>query len=428
MPRHLRAWVVAAAAVAAAAVRPAALHAAETADPLPVYTVEVYSLRGLIGGPGAPDGASAEARRREAERVADLLRAVVRPGSWDDPRASIAHKPAGSLTVAQTAPGHAAVRRLLTDLRVHRGTHITIRTRAFTYYLPSTQAVVTRAMGLDGAGPANVVIEPAEADRFIAAMKQQRDVTEMSSPTLTMTSGGHAYVSVGTERGLSTRWRRSGEAPAAPSVSPVELSVFEGQALRVGATASADRRSVTLDVSPLITLLAGDRPVNDAIGRINLPEFHGSSVHVSARVPAGHSLLVGGLRTRVDPPGASRSAHESRGRRGAAVVVVVSPTVSADDAAAAPKAARRERALHDLEAMSVLGRMRRWAPGAAADPALPAAPAGRITISSRDGLVTLDLNLDAGDVRTPGIDEWLRRLFSRPGLTVRRPAPPSEEP
>lgn len=387
-----------------------------------VYTVEVYPVLDLLRPPGAERwGADPATVSAELARLVGQIRAVVQPRSWGDARASITADGGGRLTVAQTPEGHAALHRWLAALRAHRAVRVRIRTRLFLYHLADTQVIVSRFMRLDEVGPARVVLDPGSADRLAAALAGRRDVIEVSAPSLTLVSGGHAYVSVGTETAMSTTWRPHGGGGRRPATAPMALSVFDGQSLVVGATASADRRSVMLDVSPTATRLAGDRPMEDAFGRIDLPEFAVSTVCVSADVPAGHTLLVGGLRTKVEAEGAA-GAQSWRQQREAAVLLLVTPNV--EDPAGPLVEARQvhERSHLDLEALAVLGRLRQPAPPAAAGdlPSRPAPDLTRVTITSPDGLVTLDLELGAGDVDTPAVGDWLRRLLGQPGLKVER--------
>jgi hypothetical protein len=388
--------------------RPGANHLPPQAPA--VFTVEMYDVRDLLPGAGrSTNDIEAAAVARAQAGLADLVRTVVDPSSWRDPRSSVTFQANGFVAVAQTARGHAALRRLLGALSAQRATTIAIRARFFTYREAETQALVVEAMRLDRAGPAQVVLDPAEAGRLAEALAKRPDVTEWAAPPVTVASGGRAHVAINTELLLSTRWRWD-RKPAGVDVAPVDLAACEGNDLTVDATASADGRQVTLDVRPAVLFLAGDRQATDAWGRIDLPEFAVSAAAVSARVPNGHALLVSGLRARIPgDPGAGGSSPW-RGRRAATALVMLTPTVTPTPVSAASSA--RERVQADLEALAVLARIRRWAPSTA----VTTRPADNtaVTVTSPDGLLTLELQLSQDDLHTPATEEWLRRLLSQP--------------
>ena len=136
-------------------------------------------------------------------------------------------------------------------------------------------------------------------------------------------------MSIGTENGLSTGWRRDG-AKDRPTVRAIDLLSFEGTALRLRAAAAPDRRSAVVQVTCLATLLAGDRPVKDPFGRIDLPEFAAAQVSASAEVPNGHTLMVTGMRTKAQAVARGAAPAEPwRGRRDAAALVLVTASVLA---------------------------------------------------------------------------------------------------
>jgi len=414
-----------------AADRPGRTGKADTADTgdHAVYLVQVYPVGDRLGRPGKRSGSASQPASRDPARLIDLIRTVVRPDSWGDPRASIAVKRPEHLTIAQTAAGHVAVGRLLDDLRVHRATQVAIRVRLLTYHRPETLGLITSAMRLETPGPAHLILDPEETARLVAALEKQPDVQQFTARPLAVVSGGGAHVSIGTETILSTRWRANEGAPEALTRAPIRLSAFEGTTLLVGATASADGSSVALQVNATATLLAGGHTVADDWGGIDLPEFAASRVCVTARVPSGHALLVGGLRTKVEEPATrGTQTYPLPRRRDAAVLVVLIPTVEAPHQAVESSARGGGRAVLDLESMAVLARMRRWAPDAppaAASQPGRAAALNQITIASADGLVTLQLNLAESGVRTPAVKEWLRRLLDRPGARAKPGGAPS---
>jgi len=378
-----------------------------------VFTVRIYPVSDLL----TPAGSPSETAPAGPAGLIGVVRTVVRPASWGDPRASITARPAGHLTISQTAAGHAAVRRLFGALRLHRAIRITIRARFFTYHRRETLTLITSAMRLDRPGPARLILDPAAAGQLVAALAGQPDVKETQAPLLSVVSGGQAYVAIGTETILSTRWRLSEDAPQGLSEARMRLSAFEGNTLLVGATAGPDGTNVNLQVTAAATQLVGGRSVSDDLGRIDLPEFAASRASVTARVPSGHALLVSGLKTSVEEARDGEAAGPLPRRRAAEVLVVLTPTVQSPNQRTA--GASRDSRLA-IESMAALARMRRWAPtGRDATSRGRRPPAvGRVTLASPDGRVTLDLNLSEGDVRTPAVKEWLLRLLDRSGLRV----------
>ena len=124
------------AAAAGAAVRPAPA----------VYTVVIYPIADLTTDPADPAHTDPAAAREVPAQLMALIQTTVDPGGWTDPRASIGARPDGCLTIAQTDPGHQAVRDLLAALRQQRQTWVRLQARVFTYLSGAAQTAVTSAM------------------------------------------------------------------------------------------------------------------------------------------------------------------------------------------------------------------------------------------------------------------------------------------
>ena len=153
-----------------------------------------------------------------------------------------------------------------------------------------------------------VFLDDIQVNFLIQATQAHQESRSVMAPRLTLSNGQLAYVAITTEQFYVADLEPIA-VENATIFNPVVSSIPTGGVLEVRGTISADRRYVTLEVSPFISQLMGftnyfvvvastDANGNPAtgVGLIQLPQISMQRMQSTVSVPDGGTLLLGGLK------------------------------------------------------------------------------------------------------------------------------------
>jgi general secretion pathway protein D len=191
----------------------------------------------------------------------------------------------------------------LTPLPVQMGT------RDFTSMIGTSTSVPQSVGGQitnPGLSVSGVFLDDIQVNFVLNATKAHASTRSLTAPKLTLFNGQRAYVAVGTLQAYVSALEPVVEENIA-AFTPTVSFVTTGSTLEVMATVSADRRYVTMELSPQITTLNGftkyfinvgdvDEQGNPLTGSgfIQLPNVTLQRVETTVNVPDGGTLLLGG--------------------------------------------------------------------------------------------------------------------------------------
>jgi general secretion pathway protein D len=325
------------------------------------------SGQGLFGGGGGTGGSQNgdETRRASEEAREDMIKLIqeaIAPESWKENGGigSIrVQSGTGRLIVSQTAENQRAIARLLDKLREGLAIQIMVETRFlsvqrnfledvgidfdFTFnnanpndpnrkFAPISVAQssfnFTTASSVDTGLPGNLSGAVAESpalstavsfvddftvNALIRATQAEQTSTQVQAPRIMVYNGKTAYVVVSTERAyVSDLTPVVGQN--AIGFDPTISIVDSGVSLVVTATASADRKYVTMNLKPRLqrllnlvpfvfgsntiipnsTIDTSTQPISAGEGVVQQPELSVTFLETTVSVPDGATLLLGG--------------------------------------------------------------------------------------------------------------------------------------
>lgn len=232
----------------------------------------------------------------DVEQIETMLTQAVGEEAWDDP-ASIEIAD-GYLIVNQTAPSHARIQRLLTQLK-QRETR-SIQLEVGFYSLPTALQLKIEAAALSGRGSLSPAILTL-LDRSV----ESGDAKLSGSAMLTALDEQRVYLHQGSEQAIVSDYEQSsgGTGQVVGTVAdPIVEVLRTGLTLGMRATLSGEgiRPRVSMDVRFVRT-----RPLEMAHsetpwGAIDMPRVSVDSVRTSARVSSGGGMLVFSARASRD--------------------------------------------------------------------------------------------------------------------------------
>lgn len=134
----------------------------------------------------------------------------------------------------------------------------------------------------------------------LQALRQYGDVKLLSSPTVRLKNGGHAFMSVGTTQRYVQQTKASralGQGFSTTSVEVVTDSVFSGIVIGVSAYVRKDGR-IELFLRPSQTLTSPETLELVDVGngaRVSLPRTEGKTMATTLEVADGDTVILGGL-------------------------------------------------------------------------------------------------------------------------------------
>ena len=163
--------------------------------------------------------------------------------------------------------------------------------------------VTTPSMSVQG-----TFLDDFQVDFLIQATQAHEATRSLTAPRITRFNGQTAYVTVSTQQAYIADLEPI-VAENVVTFNPVLATVPTGSVLEVTGTVSADRRYVTLEVSPQIAALNGftnyfitveevdaEGEPTTGSGFIQLPNVTIQELRTTVSVPDGGTLLLGGQR------------------------------------------------------------------------------------------------------------------------------------
>lgn len=293
-----------------------------TAEALEVVETRAYDIRDLlVDVPDFDPGKPPETPQPRAERVAaltKLIRETIDPRSWTPTRRGSIVEDHGQLVVAQTTENHAALGSLLDQLRETRQIQVVTQTR-FVSFDPTALAgadpawEILRSVGearqateAGGTAASPLYLSPEQMTALLAEIGRQPDAATLMAPRLTTFNGQRAFVKVATQRAyVGDLTVKRDEEAAFKGYDPVVESAEAGMTVDLQATASADRKYLTVTVRPKLSKLVAmhdvpfanvpvDHPAGMKIPTIQRPELLQSETKMTISIPDGQTLVLGG--------------------------------------------------------------------------------------------------------------------------------------
>jgi type II secretory pathway component GspD/PulD (secretin) len=151
-------------------------------------------------------------------------------------------------------------------------------------------------------------LDDVQVNFLIQATQAHQATRSLTAPRITLFNGQRSYVTVGTQQ-VYIADLEPVISENAIAFNPVIGTVPTGSVLEIVGTVSADRRYVTMEVSPQIALLNGftsyfisvtDTDANGnpltGTGQVQLPNVTVQELRTTVSVPDGGTLLLGGQR------------------------------------------------------------------------------------------------------------------------------------
>jgi type II secretory pathway component GspD/PulD (secretin) len=238
-----------------------------------------------------------------------------------------------------TAPPdtQAQLKALLDQLRETRAIQATIETRFITLDLetlaPALRDKFRQSFGKPGA-PKAVFLDENDTAAILAATQKQRESTILTAPRVTLFNGQRAYVQVATERAYVSGFTIVKNEKGETRYEPYASTVSSGVLLDVQATASADRKFVTVTLKPKLTRLEGLTPIPwDAAPAgvknlfVQVPIVLTQELQTTVSVPDGGTLLLGGFVENASGLPQTRPATQPATRPVMDLYMLVKPTM-----------------------------------------------------------------------------------------------------
>jgi type II secretory pathway component GspD/PulD (secretin) len=220
----------------------------------------------------------------------------------------------GQLIVTQTQVNHRDLAKLLEQLREPRSLQVSIEARFITLDPTKLDESLRQKLSPSFEGKADKpgvsFLTDDDVQAVIRASQQSKESEIVTAPRLTLFNGQRAFVQVQTQRayvsGYSLEVGHDGKQRWEPKVSVTQAGIE----LDASATASADRKYVTLTLRPELTRLVAmtNQPFNGPPDApkdlmVQVPQITAQRLQTSASVPDRQTLLLGGLVADVDSTG-----------------------------------------------------------------------------------------------------------------------------
>jgi hypothetical protein len=288
--------------------------------------------------PPAPfekEAAAERTRQAAVDRLTKLIMETLDPAAWG--KTAQLRELQGQLIVTAVPRLHEQLARLLDQLRQTWRVQIALEAR-FLYVddallagLPAdlrravegelraakdpVRADPNDAAKPDKAPPPAPVKEPGrlvlldekQVDQLLKAVQPGGKSGTLTAPRITLFSGQGAYVLVANQRAYPADYVIIKEADGATRYEPQVATVAAGVYFWARATASADHTAATLTLRPRLTQLVGmdevpwDRSPPDQKLTVQRPNLYASELALTATVPDGQTLLLGGLKGYFSP-------------------------------------------------------------------------------------------------------------------------------
>jgi beta-lactamase regulating signal transducer with metallopeptidase domain len=275
---------------------------AATAPALPAPPPTLPATRPASRAATRPREVEVQAR---VDAIIKLIKEIVAPDSWDgESRIGAIKELSGQLVVTQLPENHAALNTLLEQLRAQRNIQITIEAR----YLSCDDRIVAKLLAqwqktapTTGPAASGVFLSEMQVSELLRVAQESEEISILAAPRMTVVNGQRAYVMIGSQTPYIQDFVTIKGATGELRYEPVIGYVDSGLVLDATATASANRKQVTLTLRPQVSTLEGmaekpwpGRPAGSNLV-IQTPRVRGSELRTTVSIPNGGTILLGGM-------------------------------------------------------------------------------------------------------------------------------------
>lgn len=284
--------------------------ATEPARPAPPAT---QPDGGQVSAPASQP--TANARQAQIDALITLIKETVAPDSWTpEDHVGAIKELSGQLVITQTPENQKSIQALLEQLREQRSLQVMIEATFLSCDEEKISALLKRWRTTGATRPANAPASTPGSGTLFLTDDQDKQLLQaaqagdgmsiIASPRVVLVNGQQASVRIGGEVPYKQDYRLVKDAAGKPRYEPTIAYAETGWLFDATATASADRKSITLKLRPQISVLEGmidlpwpDRPAGSDL-MIQTPRLKISEIRTAINVPEGGTVLLGGL---VDP-------------------------------------------------------------------------------------------------------------------------------
>ena len=214
---------------------------------------------------------------------------------------------------------HRLIQGYFEQIRAAQRVQVTVEARfieldeASARQVESVLAAAGKAVGADGPP---LFLDDAVVNAVLRVTQAGSANGIVTAPRITLFNGQRAYVLVGTQRSIVSNVTVNQSADGAVQYVPTVDTIDAGVLLDTRATASADRRHVTLYLHPRLTTLRGIENVDLGNGpdgkelSIQSPDLWVAEIHQTVTVPDGGTMLIRNISKPSDAATRPVAPHE----------------------------------------------------------------------------------------------------------------------
>ena len=266
--------------------------------------IQVYDIRDLLVVPELDDKRSDEDRKKAVESLTSEITALIMDtvdrDDWviNGGKVGSIKVLAGQLVITQTTENHAQIASLLDKLREARAVQVSIETQIISCDPEVVAEFLPKPADRKDGKVHGVFLDEFQVNFLMRATQASRNSSVLTAPRVTTFNGQRATISVGNQHEYVARMVEEKAADGSFAFMPILATVQDGVRLELTATASADRKHVTVTIHPTLTELVKMAEIpapNAAAGQkalIQKPELRILEMKTTASIPNGQTLLL----------------------------------------------------------------------------------------------------------------------------------------
>jgi type II secretory pathway component GspD/PulD (secretin) len=273
----------------------------------------VYDIRDLViaipdfdDTPNGVVSTKQPTRAQLADSIIQLIRDSIDASHWNDADdANHIRELSGQLIVTAPLSVQEQIASLLSQLRETRAVQVSLEMRFVTVDPQKLPRAIADQLGpnFDQARATRSVFLTEDQTRDLIHQAQKNtDSTMLTAPRITLFNGQRAFVRVQTQQSYVSGYKLAKSDDGKKQLEPTVDQVTSGIALDTWATASADRKSITVTLHPTLSQLTGLVPHTYKVSpddtetrSIQIPSVISQSIQTTASVPDRQTLLISGL-------------------------------------------------------------------------------------------------------------------------------------
>lgn len=328
-------WALAAACLSLAMRVPHIM--AEDAPDQPKLETKLIDVSDLVGAVTSINPDATVADEDAEQSISDLITSTVAVDSWETNGGpcSLRPSPAGNqLVITQKPETIAAIEKLLGQLRQPLRTTVVIETRVLAVdpkmLGADTRALLAEGAAADGALPA--VLDRQKADALLAGGRLNQ--WTVAAPRSLTRSGQRTYVKIGSTTRYLAGYSAIGGENGKMTYKPISDEAEQGITISLRASASADRKTISLHVHPTLQVLSKLAWTPAQLGEnapalmIQTPDIAVREMDCDTEIPDGGMAIAGRLPAAAIP-GLGSGPGAANLREGNDLYIVVRASLTA---------------------------------------------------------------------------------------------------